>query len=139
VNVLLLRFDGKMPNLALMKLAAWHRAAGDRVVLRNAGNMKSLEPELGDPGWGRVYGSMIFESSKPLGRRAQQLYPGVWIGGTGWDFDGGAMTQANQLPPELKTSVDSTDEASCDHDRDDAAAEPARDATQEESEGAFDP
>lgn len=34
MNVLLLQLDGKIPNIALMRLAAHHRALGDVVVLR---------------------------------------------------------------------------------------------------------
>ena len=31
MKVGLIQIDGKMPNLALMKLAAWHRKKGDDV------------------------------------------------------------------------------------------------------------
>jgi hypothetical protein len=102
MNVLMLDFDGKLSKLSLMKLAAAHRAAGDHVVLRRAGNMASIEPELGDPEWDRVYGSMIFEASKPLGRRAEEIYPGIVIGGTGWDFDNGVMMRSTRLPVEVE-------------------------------------
>lgn len=34
MNVLLLQLDGKLPNLALMRIAAHHRAQGDAVELR---------------------------------------------------------------------------------------------------------
>jgi hypothetical protein len=103
VNVLLLHFDGKMQSLPLMKLAAMHHAAGDRVVLRHAGNLRAIEPELSDPSWDRVYGSLIFEASKPLARRAQVLYPGIILGGTGWDFEDGTMVRRSRLPDEAET------------------------------------
>lgn len=32
-NVRLTQIDGALPNLALMKLAHWHRARGDTVTL----------------------------------------------------------------------------------------------------------
>jgi hypothetical protein len=86
VKVLLLHLDGRLPNLALMRLAAHHRAAGDDVVLRHAGNAAAVEPELGDPKWDRVYGSLIFERTRALGERVACIYPGAVLGGTGWDF-----------------------------------------------------
>lgn len=86
MRVLLLHLDGRLPNLALMRLAAHHRAAGDEVVLRHAGNPTAVEPELGDPAWDRVYGSLIFERTRPLAERVAAIYPGAILGGTGWDF-----------------------------------------------------
>lgn len=53
-RVLLLQLDGKLPNMALMRLAHHHRAKGDHVALRHAGNASALEPRMGDPQWDRV-------------------------------------------------------------------------------------
>src|SRR5574337_2224687 len=80
-----------------MRLAAHHRAAGDEVELRRADNKGSLkralqagfakiEPRLGDRPWDRVYGSLIFERTRPLAERARQLYPDIVLGGTGWNL-----------------------------------------------------
>jgi hypothetical protein len=85
MDVLLLQLDGKLPNLALMRLAAHHRGRGDRVVLRRAGNSRSLQPQFDDPAWERVYGSLIFQSTRPLAEEARRVYPGAVLGGTGWD------------------------------------------------------
>jgi hypothetical protein len=85
VNVLLLQLDGKIPNIALMRLAAHHRALGDTVQLRRAGNFLAVEPHLDDPAWHRVYASVIFERTRPLAERVRMLYPDVVLGGTGWD------------------------------------------------------
>jgi hypothetical protein len=84
VKVLLLQLDGKLPNIALMRLAAHHRDRGDDVVLRRAGNVDAVEPHLTDPAWDRVYGSLIFEATRPVADRARIVYPGVILGGTGW-------------------------------------------------------
>ena len=35
MRVGLIDFDGKIPNLALMKLSTYHKAMGDTVVLNN--------------------------------------------------------------------------------------------------------
>jgi hypothetical protein len=43
MRVLLLQLDGKLPNIALMRVAAHHRAQGDDVELRRAGNAAAVE------------------------------------------------------------------------------------------------
>lgn len=86
MRVLLLHLDGKLPNLALMRVAAHHRGLGDSVTLRRAGNAPAVERELGDPDWDRVYASLIFEVTRPLGERVRAIYPQAIIGGTGWDL-----------------------------------------------------
>lgn len=86
MQVLLYQLDGKLPNLALMRIAAHHRARGDEVELRHAGNAAALEPELGQPAPARVYASAIFQRTRPLAERLVEIYPEAVIGGTGWDL-----------------------------------------------------
>lgn len=91
MRVLLWHLDGKLPNLALMRIAAHHRERGDRVELRRVSNGSALdaaawrevEPRFGDPQWDRVYSSAIFERTRPLVDRVAVLYPGAELGGTG--------------------------------------------------------
>lgn len=91
MHVLLWHLDGKLPNLALMRLADHHRALGDAVTLRRVSNPSALdaaasrevEPQFGEPTWGRVYASAIFERTRPLIERLLALYPGCEVGGTG--------------------------------------------------------
>jgi hypothetical protein len=83
---LLLQLDGKLPNLALMRIAAHLRATGWDVTLRHAGNIAALEPQLADPKWDAVYASLIFERSRHLGDRVLALYPDAIVGGTGYDL-----------------------------------------------------
>jgi hypothetical protein len=91
VMVLLWHLDGKLPNLALMRLAAHHRERGDVVELRQVSNgsaldvkaWREIEPRFDDPPWDRVYASAIFERTRPLAERLAALYPGAEIGGTG--------------------------------------------------------
>jgi len=85
-TVLLLQLDGKIPNIALMRVAAHHRALGDTILFRQAGNLAAVEPNLGDPPADRVYASLIFERTRPLADRVRQIYPHVELGGTGWDL-----------------------------------------------------
>lgn len=85
MRVLLLQLDGKLPNIALMRIAAHHRALGDDVMLRHAGNEHAVEPELGDD-FDRVYASAIFERTRPVAERLLAARPDAFIGGTGWDI-----------------------------------------------------
>jgi len=52
------QIDGKLPNLALMQLASWHKARGDEVVYT-----RETSHELFDCTFDRVYGSAIFKFS----------------------------------------------------------------------------
>lgn len=55
MNVRLIQLDGKLPNIALMKLAHWHRAQGDEVVLS-----RSIYPQGEEPlDYDQVYASSI--------------------------------------------------------------------------------
>lgn len=85
MSVLLLQLDGKTPNIALMRIAAHHRALGDDVELRHAGNVAALHRGLFDDQPGRIYASLIFERTRPLAEKLRRLHPGAIIGGTGWD------------------------------------------------------
>jgi hypothetical protein len=79
MQVGLIDVDSKWPNLALMKLSAWHKNQGDRVKFWNA-----FEP------FDLVYASQIFsETHFPY-------YPrGCVIGGGGYSLE-------TQLPPEIE-------------------------------------
>lgn len=82
MNVALLQMDGKIPNLALMRIAAHHRARGDQVTLRRG---TRLEPDLFEP-FDKVYASLIFERTRPWAERLLGDWPDAVIGGTGWDL-----------------------------------------------------
>lgn len=76
--VRLTQLDGALPNLALMKLAHWHRAMGHTVVLT-----RDIERGLFEPEYETVYGSAIFSFSQLRLMRFQRAWPGAVIGGTG--------------------------------------------------------
>jgi len=78
VKVRLTHVDGKLPNIALMKLAHWHREQGDSVFLE-----RLPQPSLFEPQYDKVYASTIFEWSKPVIERLLAAYPDAIIGGTG--------------------------------------------------------
>lgn len=79
-RVRLTQIDGKLPNLALMKLAHWHRAQGDEVVMTRQARRDMFE---GD--YDVVYGSAIFKFSRDKISRFKSEWPGAIVGGTGTD------------------------------------------------------
>ena len=85
MNILLLQLDGKIPNLALLRIARHHRDLGDHVWLRHAGNQVAVQPKLDEPTPAKVYASAIFTRSQHLAEAVQRTYPGALVGGTGVD------------------------------------------------------
>ena len=81
--VRLTQLDGALPNLALMKLAAWHRDRGDEI--RFYSGAKGAERHLDEPAYERVYASTIFKFSAPLLEKFKTQFPEAVIGGTGSD------------------------------------------------------
>ena len=85
MQILILQLDGKIPNLALMRIAAHHRAGGDDVILRQTGNSRAIQPRLEEPPPDKVYASAIFDRTKPLVEEVLRTWPGATVGGTGWN------------------------------------------------------
>ena len=78
LKIRITQLDGKLPNLALMRLSHWHRARGDVVRFT-----RSPYRHLDEPGYDRVYASAIFEYSRPHVERLKAEFPAAIIGGTG--------------------------------------------------------
>lgn len=76
-SVRLTQIDGKLPNLALMKLAAHYRREGAEVVFT-----KKVDRGLFEPNYGHVYGSAIFSFSADRVARFREQFPGAVVGGT---------------------------------------------------------
>lgn len=83
MKVLLLQLDGKHYNVALMRIAAHHRALGDEVEYRFG--KKHVERGLFDDAE-KVYASLIFRKSRPSAERLLVNRPDAFVGGTGWDL-----------------------------------------------------
>jgi hypothetical protein len=81
VKVLLLQLDGKIPNIALMRIAAHHGERGDQVAFRWTGKPRR---ELWDDAE-KVYASAIFEKTRPAVAELLREFPGAVVGGTGVD------------------------------------------------------
>ncbi|OPX46365.1 radical SAM superfamily protein [Ruminiclostridium hungatei] len=76
MRVLLIDVDGKLPNLALMKLSTWHKSLGDEVFLNEC-----INPD-------KVYISVLFTWNRSKVEKIMLLYPNaeIEVGGTGWDI-----------------------------------------------------
>ena len=88
MRVRLTQLDGKLPNLALMKLAHWHRSRGDQVHLA-----RTPSPTLFEQDYDLVYGSAIFSWTQPVVERLKLAYPDAIVGGTGTD----SMVDAEEI------------------------------------------
>jgi hypothetical protein len=81
MNVLILQLDGKVPNIALMRVAAHHRALGNHITFRwGARPRRELwdRPDL-------VYASAIFEKTRRAVEVLKCEFPQAIVGGTGVD------------------------------------------------------
>lgn len=85
MRVLLVDVDSTIPNLALMKISAYHKALGDEVGFN-----------VGDPD--KVYISMIYKKNKEKALSVAALYRDceIDIGGSGYDLH-------KVLPPEVES------------------------------------
>ncbi|WP_300297646.1 radical SAM protein [Anaerosolibacter sp.] len=84
MKVGLIDFDGKIPNLALMKLSTYYKQHGAEIFLNNV-------PKDAD----KVFCSVLFTWSKRKAEQLQQVYPNIEYGGTGWDIH-------KRLPAEVE-------------------------------------
>ena len=78
MKVRLIQIDGKLPNLALMKLSSWHKSQGDEVIFT-----RSVTREIFDDQADKVYASAIFGFSQPHLDTFKANWPEAIIGGTG--------------------------------------------------------
>lgn len=85
MKAVLFQLDGKIPNIALMRIAAHHRELGDEVELRRTGQPDRTFTDLLDPP-GVVYASAVFEKTRPVVDRLRNAFPDAIVGGTGVDL-----------------------------------------------------
>lgn len=86
--VRLTHIDGKLPNLALMKLAHHHRARGHELRFT-----KHVERDMLEPEYSHVYGSAIFSMSGARVTRFLEQFPAAIVGGTYNLADNGTVEQ----------------------------------------------
>ena len=88
MQVRLTQIDGKLPNLALMKLARYHSDRGHRLHFT-----KSVDRDMLEPAYDRVYGSAIFSFSAHRVARFLEQFPGAIVGGT-WNTADASTVEA---------------------------------------------
>lgn len=98
MRVRLTQIDGALPNLALMKLAHWHKAQGDEVTVT-----RRLERDLFEGEYDKVYGSAIFKFSADRITRFTTQWPQAVLGGTG--------TQSEAVVEDITGAYDGIDYA----------------------------
>lgn len=86
----LIDIDGKLPNLALMKISTYYKLAGEKVEFVESG--KSYE---------KIYASSIFTRSKDKCQELIDLYGDtIQIGGTGFDITGTLPQEIDACRPD---------------------------------------
>ena len=98
MRVRLTQIDGKLPNLALMKIAAHHKRRGDDVAFT-----RRVERDMLEPQYDAVYGSAIFSYSAPLVAIFRENFPGAVVGGTWNTSDNTTVEGALGLPDNEDT------------------------------------
>ena len=91
--VRLTQIDGKLPNLALMKIAHFHRQRGDAVAFS-----KDIYRGMDEPEYTAVYGSAVFTFSADRVATFKQQFPNAIVGGT---FDQSAEGNARTVESVL--------------------------------------
>jgi hypothetical protein len=89
MKVRITQLDGKLPNLALMKLSAFHKAQGDEVYFTRSPFRSMLEQV-----YDRVYASAIFSFSADRVAKLKHEFPDAIVGGT---FDLKNTTTVEQI------------------------------------------
>jgi len=80
LKIRLTQLDGKLPNLALMKLAHFYRSNGAEVILTKSATRGLFEPE-----YDLVLGSQIFNFSTKKAETFKRNFPEAVVRGTGTD------------------------------------------------------
>lgn len=97
MNVLLIDADSTVPNLALMKISAYHKSLGDNVGFN-----------VEDPD--KVYCSIIFKKNKHIADGLRFLYPDAEldIGGSGYDLHKVLSPEIECMTPDYSLYPDNT-------------------------------
>ncbi len=78
MKIRITQIDGKLPNIALMKLSHFYKATGHEVYFE-----QSVRRRLFEPDYDLVFGSAIFSTSAKKVKLFRSEFPTAKIGGTG--------------------------------------------------------
>lgn len=89
----LIDVDGKLPNLALMKISRYYKQMGEKVEF--------VRPDSGKNDYEKIYASAIFQKSRQECMKLQEYYRDrIEIGGTGWDIEKRLSTEIESMNPD---------------------------------------
>ena len=108
VKIRLTQIDGKLPNLALMKLSHYFKGQGHEVYFE-----QSVTRSIFEPNYDLVFGSAIFSTSEKKLKLFKSHFPSAKVGGTGsgekWtveDFTGEYPDQYDySIYPDFRHSI----------------------------------
>ncbi len=105
-DVRISQLDGSLPNVALMRLAHWHRSRGDAVHFFRGKD--AVKRKVWEPVYERVYASAIFQFSAPLVDEFRWQWPDAIIGGTGTTYPVTVEQVTGEAVTGLDYSIDPT-------------------------------
>lgn len=89
----LIDVDGKLPNLALMKISKYYKSMGEQVEF--------VRPDARKHDYEKIYASAIFTKSKLECIKLQEYYEDrIEIGGTGWDIEKRLPKKIEDMKPD---------------------------------------
>ncbi len=97
MKVRVTQLDGSLPNLALMRLSAWHKAQGDEVFWE-----RGTHRQLWEPDYDAVYASAIFEYTQKAAAKFKRQFPNALVGGSGGD----TALRVESIVPSQFTALD---------------------------------
>jgi len=94
IKIGLIQVDGKLPNLALMKISAWHKEQGHEVIFPyQYDNLFIGEVD-------KVYASVVFTDNRGQAEYYKKL--GADVGGTGWDLTTRLPSEIEEMKPDFE-------------------------------------
>jgi len=89
----LIDVDGKLPNLALMKISNYYKSLGEQVEF--------VRPDAEKCSYERIFASAIFTKSEERCKQLQEKYEDrIEIGGTGWDIEKRMPREIEMMKPD---------------------------------------
>lgn len=89
----LIDVDGKLPNLALMKISNYYKSMGEHVEF--------VRPDAGKYEYDKIYASSIFTKSKTECQKLLEYYEDrIEIGGTGWNIEKSLPKEIESMNPD---------------------------------------